>query len=71
MSEVLNHALKVDFWDVNEMANKIVAVLKHPPLASTLRQHGSFEVRKMSWADAARGCLDVYEQAIGALAGAR
>src|SRR4029450_7711011 len=66
VSEVLKHALKVDFWDVNEMANKIVAVLKHPPLASTLRQHGSFEVRRMSWTDAARGCLEVYDRAIGA-----
>jgi glycosyltransferase involved in cell wall biosynthesis len=67
VSEVLDHALKVDFWDVNEMANKIVAVLKHPPLASTLRQHGSFEVRRMSWTDAARGCLEVYDRAIGAM----
>jgi glycosyltransferase involved in cell wall biosynthesis len=67
VSEVLNHALKVDFWDVNEMANKIVAVLKHPPLASTLRQHGSFEVRRMSWTDAARGCVEVYDRAIGAM----
>ena len=68
---MLNHALKVDFWDVNEMANKIVAVLKHPPLASTLRQHGSFEVGKMSWTDAARGCLEVYGKAIGAMSNGR
>jgi glycogen(starch) synthase len=66
VSEVLDHALKVDFWDVNEMANKIVAVLKHPPLASTLRQHGSIEVRRMSWSDAASQCVDVYNQAISA-----
>jgi glycosyltransferase involved in cell wall biosynthesis len=66
VSEVLDHALKVDFWDVNEMANKIVAVLKHPPLASTLRQHGSIEVRRMSWSDAAQQCVDVYGQAISA-----
>jgi glycogen(starch) synthase len=64
VSEVLNHALKVDFWDVNEMANKIVAVLRHPPLASTLRQHGSFEVNRLSWTDAARACLAVYQQAL-------
>src|SRR4029450_1507578 len=69
VSEVLTHALKVDFWDVNEMANKIVAVLKHPPLASTLRQHGSFEVRRMSWADAAKACVSVYDQAVGAMNG--
>jgi glycosyltransferase involved in cell wall biosynthesis len=69
VSEVLTHALKVDFWDINEMANKIVAVLRHPPLASTLRQHGSFEVRRLSWSDAARACVSVYEQARGAMSG--
>jgi glycosyltransferase involved in cell wall biosynthesis len=67
VSEVIANALKVDFWDVNEMANKIVAVLRHPPLASTMRQHGSFEIRKMSWTDAARACVGVYEQAVGAM----
>ncbi len=69
VSEVLTHALKVDFWDINEMANKIIAVLKHPPLASTLRQHGSFEIRRMSWTDSAKACVQVYEQAVGAMNG--
>lgn len=64
VSEVLNHVLKVDFWDVDEMANKIVAVLNHPPLASMLREHGSFEVRKLSWADAAKRCVEIYESSI-------
>jgi glycosyltransferase involved in cell wall biosynthesis len=71
VSEVLTHALKVDFWDVNEMANKIIAVLKHPPLASTLRQHGSFEVRRLSWVDAARQCVQVYDQARAMVNGKR
>lgn len=62
VSEVLKHALKVDFWDVNEMANKIVAVLRHPPLQMTLRNHGNFEVRKLRWADAAQHCMNVYEE---------
>ena len=64
VSEVLTHALKVDFWDVDEMANKIVAVLRHPPLQATLRDHGSIEVRRLSWTDSARNCLRVYEQAL-------
>jgi glycosyltransferase involved in cell wall biosynthesis len=63
VSEVLTHALKVDFWDINEMANKIIAVLKHPPLASTLREHGSFEVRRLQWVDAAKQCMQIYSQA--------
>ena len=62
VSEVLKHALKVDFWDVNEMANKIVAVLRYPPLQMTLRNHGNFEVRKLRWKDAAQRCVDAYEQ---------
>lgn len=62
VSEVLKHALKVDFWDVNEMANKIVAVLRYPPLQMTLRNHGNFEVRKLRWKDAARRCVEVYEE---------
>ncbi len=49
------------------MANKIIAVLRHPPRASTLRQHGSFEVGRMSWTDAARACVQVYEEARGAM----
>ena len=69
VAEMLTHALKVDFWDINEMANKIIAVLRHPPLASTLRQHGSFEVRRLSWTDSARACVQVYEQAMGAMQG--
>jgi glycogen(starch) synthase len=62
VSEVLRHALKVDFWDIHEMANKIVAVLKYPPLQMTLRSHGNFEVRKLRWRDAARHCLKIYEE---------
>ncbi|MBN1124901.1 MAG: glycosyltransferase family 4 protein [Sedimentisphaerales bacterium] len=62
VSEVLTHVLKVDFWDVVEMANKIVAVLKYPPLQMTLREHGNFEVRKLRWADAAEKCGRIYEE---------
>jgi glycosyltransferase involved in cell wall biosynthesis len=60
VSEVLEHALKVDFWDVEEMANKIVAVLRHPPLASTLRENASAEIRQMTWDKAAGACLRLY-----------
>jgi glycogen synthase len=69
VSEVLTHALKVDFWDINEMANKIIAVLRHPPLASTLRQHGAFDVRRRTWSDAARQCQTVYDQALTLMTG--
>ncbi|MBP8305061.1 MAG: glycosyltransferase family 4 protein [Phycisphaerae bacterium] len=62
VSEVLQHALKVDFWDVHEIANKIVAVLRHPALQMTLRDHGNFEVRKLRWKDSACKCARIYEE---------
>ena len=67
VSEVLMHALKVDFWDVNEIANKIIAVLKYPPLGITLRNYGNFEVRKLRWKDSAQKCVKIYEEALVAV----
>jgi glycogen(starch) synthase len=64
VAEVLTHALKVDFWDVDEIANKIVAVLKYPPLGITLRSHGNYEVRKLRWKDSAAKCAKIYEEAL-------
>lgn len=64
VSEVLTHALKVDFWDVDEMANKIVAVLKYPPLSQTLRAHGALELRGLNWDGAAEKCVRCYARAI-------
>ena len=61
VSEILTHVLKVDFWDINEMANKILAVLRHPPLSETLRAHGGFEVQQLTWDKSARRVIDVYE----------
>ncbi|MCB9851128.1 MAG: glycosyltransferase [Phycisphaerales bacterium] len=62
-AEILRHVLKVDFWDIDEMANKIVAVLRHPPLHAMLKKEASYEVRRLSWADAANSCLGVFAAA--------
>ncbi len=62
VSEILRHALKVDFWDIDEMANKIIAVLKYPPLGVTLRDHGRYETGKLRWKDAAQRCAQIYEE---------
>ena len=64
VAEVLRHALKVDFWDIDEMANKIIAVLNHPPLSRTLREHAEFEVRGLTWEGAAHKCVEVYDKAV-------
>lgn len=67
VSEVLTHALKVDFWDTEEMANKIVAVLKYPALKMTLQNHGNFEVRKLRWKESAIKCVKIYKETLVAV----
>lgn len=67
VSEVLMHALKVDFWDVNEIANKVIAILKYPPLQETLANYGNFEVRRLRWKDSATKCLRIYEETLVAV----
>jgi len=66
VSEVLMHALKVDFWDIEDMADKIIAVLRHPPLSRQLVQHGNFEIRGINWDGAATRTIRCYERAIAA-----
>lgn len=60
VSEVIKNCLKVDFWDINELTNKIVCVLKYPSLAHTLMENASFEVTGIGWNEPARKCIDVY-----------
>ena len=66
VSEVLMHALKVDFWDIEDMADKIIAVLRHPPLSSQLVEHGNFEIRGINWDGAATRTIRCYDRAIAA-----
>lgn len=67
VSEVLQNTLKVDFWDVDEMANKIVAVLRHPPLAKQLTFLGRGEALLLTWGRAAKQCVDLYNALTGSL----
>ena len=62
VSEVLQHALKVDFWDINELANKIVAVLKYSPLRTMLRENGHTEAETIRWEDSAAKVTAIYKQ---------
>ena len=64
VAEVVTHALKVDFWDINEMANKMIAVLNRPPLQKTLRTNGFHESHKFSWEDSAKKVAKIYDEVI-------
>ena len=72
VAEVLGHgAMRVDFWDVDQLANKIVAALRRPALTGSLNRHALAAFSGLSWATPARRCLAVWrELAPGRAAGA-
>jgi len=61
VSEVLSHALKSDFWDTDEMANKIISILKNKSLQSTLRSNGNREASAVTWSKAATKVVGLYQ----------
>lgn len=61
-SEVLRHSLKVDFWDTDEMANKIVAVINNSSLHKSLAKYGHQEALNCTWDLAADKCVRIYNQ---------
>ncbi len=65
VSEVLTNALKVDFWDVNEITNKALAVLNYDVLGDELRREGSLEIKRFTWDRSAKKVLDVYRMCLG------
>ena len=64
VSEVLKNALKVDFWDIEEIANKIIAVLKYKSLPQDLVSESTKEIDNLSWGKSADKLLSIYNQLI-------
>jgi glycogen synthase len=64
-SEILRHALKVDFWDVNKLAAQIVAILLYPELRRDIVNLAREEVRRVHWEAAASKVKEVYARALG------
>ncbi|MBS3119493.1 glycosyltransferase family 4 protein [Candidatus Woesearchaeota archaeon] len=60
VSEVVRHCLKVDFWDIDLMAGKIIAILRHPELLNSMKQNSIKEISGLSWSKPARECLQAY-----------
>jgi glycogen synthase len=64
VSEVLHHALKVDFWDVNRMADLIINGLLHEELRSDMLTMAREEVRRLRWDASALKTLEVYRSVL-------
>ena len=64
VAEVLDYAVKVDYWDVDALADAIYALIQYPALAGMFASKGLEEVTNLKWNDAAAKIKRVYEAAI-------
>jgi len=61
VAEVLDHVMKVDFWDVDAMADAIYGLLHYKSLNDMVVTGGTEEVNNLKWESAARKVADIYE----------
>lgn len=64
VSEILTHAVKVDFWDIDAMADAIYGILNYPALSNMFIKNGREEVIRLKWDNSARHVKDIYESVI-------
>jgi glycogen(starch) synthase len=58
--EIFHNCLKVDFWDTDEIANKIISILRYESLSKALTVNGRQEIGLFTWDKVAEKTLDVY-----------
>ncbi len=62
VSEVVNHAIKIDFWDTDEMAAKMMALIDYPALQLELRKNSLQELSYLSWDASVHKIVNLYNQ---------
>ena len=67
VAEVLDYAVKVDYWDVDAMADAIYGLVTYPALSKMFSEKGLEEVTSLKWNDAAAKIKRVYEDAIASV----
>ena len=64
VSEVMPHAIKVDFWNSEALAEAICSVLRFKSLANTLRKNSAEELKEITWTKAALKLKRIYDDLI-------
>lgn len=64
VSEVLQHAIKVNFWDIDALADAMYALLSYPTLSKSLQEEGTDEVNSLNWFDSANRVKHIYQNVL-------
>ena len=61
-AEILSNVIKVDYWDVNEMANAIYSIITYPAMFNQLQERGLDEVGQIVWKKAGTKVINIYKK---------
>lgn len=61
VGEVLDNIMRFDYWDTDKLADEIVNIASSPALQNSLKENVKQEYARISWGDAARQCLSLYQ----------
>ena len=64
VAEVLDYAIKVNYWDVDALADAIYGLLTYPALGRMFASKGLEEVTGLKWTNAAAKIKTVYETVV-------
>lgn len=64
VAEVMPHAIQLDFWDVDSLANAICSVLKHKSLSQTLRKKSKKSLQLLTWHVASKKIKTLYHELV-------
>jgi glycosyltransferase involved in cell wall biosynthesis len=64
VAEILTHAVKVDFWDIDAMADAIYGILSYPALSQMFIRKGKEEVINLKWDNSAKHVRNIYNEVI-------
>lgn len=62
VAEVVRNSLKVNFWDVHEMANQITAVVQNDSLRDELHTNALHEYAHLDWKTSSKKLFGMYEK---------
>jgi glycosyltransferase involved in cell wall biosynthesis len=62
VAEILKYAFKVDFWDVDALADAIYGLLNYPSLSIMFKKHGVKEVNDMKWENSGKKVHAIYQE---------
>lgn len=60
-AEILTHAIKTDYWDIDAMADAIYSIVENPAMYNSLSRLGLEEVNNIRWEDAGLKVRTIYE----------